>query len=149
VTEEVQDEAKGSTHETEGGVGILDPVDESIAMLLAVGLSYGVVADTLEISTKTIQRRMRQDQFRARVIELRRQRLSAVTARLVAMSDTALDVIKEVMGSEDDRLRFKAAETVIRLGRRHHVEEEQETVLLRRMEVIEAALHQSESEAGQ
>jgi hypothetical protein len=110
-----------TTKTREDGPELLDPLDEAMAILLAEGLSPTVVAGTLQTSTKTIQRRLQTDHFRARVDDLRRQRLSAVTARLLAMSNSALDVIKDVMASEDGRLRFKAAETVIRLGRRHQV----------------------------
>lgn len=80
------------------------------------------------------------------MFERRRERLSATTGRLIEISDAAVDALREVLASEDERLRLRAAQILLTLGRRHHHEEAIEWDLGTRVEVLERILEQ---EAGE
>lgn len=128
--------------------GELTPADEELATLLSEGISQNAAGEILGVSSRTVRRRLKEPGFRSRVDELRRDRLAVTTARLVRISDSAVDALEQLLDSEDDRLRLRTAQTVLSLGRRHHREETIEMNLTARMEEIERVLDEVEGEVN-
>jgi hypothetical protein len=122
------------------------PEDEELAVLLSEGMSQVAAADAVGISSKTVQRRLKDARFRRRVAELRWERPSARTARLIRMSDPALDVLERLLDSEDEAIRLRAAQAVLTLGHRRHREEVIDRDLMARLEAIEGLLDIIEAE---
>ena len=66
-------------------------LDELLIELLGEGLTHQRVADTAEISAKTVQRRLRDPGFAAAVSRRRRERVAQISGRLISASDRAVD----------------------------------------------------------
>lgn len=76
--------------------------------------------------------------FRGRVDELRRQRVTVTTTRLMHLADSALAALEELLTSDNEGVRFRAAQAVLTMGRRHHREYAIELDLAARAQTMEA-----------
>lgn len=123
------------------------PDDELILELLGEGFSHAQVATRCSVSTKTIQRRLRDPAFVAEATERRRQRVAATASRLVRLGDDAVGVISDLFVGESEPVRLQAARLALDLGRRYHREELLEGELADRIASLERALDDRPSSA--
>lgn len=124
------------------------PDDELVLELLSAGFTHVQVAARCNISTKTIQRRLRDPSIAADLTERRRQRVASIARRLVHLADHAVDALSDALASENEHVRLQAARAVLDLGRRHHREELVESELDGRVTEIESRLRASEREGS-
>lgn len=109
-------------------MGQSGPTDEVIVACLAEGMSYPHAAEVAGVSAKTVQRRMSDGDFRARVSRARAAHVQEIIGRLTGLGAKAVDVFDETMDStQNGRLRLSAATCVLRSLReyRHHAELEE------------------------
>jgi hypothetical protein len=97
-----------------------EPVDELLVTLLAEGWTHRRVASFCDISTKTIQRRLKDPVFSDQVSRRKRERLTAIAVRLTRINDKALDVLEDAMGDEDVKVRMGAAKAALDYQERYH-----------------------------
>ena len=108
------------THNDETVNDRMDPGDDLLAALLAEGWTHRRIASFCGISTKTIQRRMNDEDFAREVSALKRQRLSEVISRIRRITDKAVDVLDEAMDDEDVKVRMRAAKAALDYQERYH-----------------------------
>lgn len=101
----------------------LSPDDQRIAALLADGWTHARVAEECGISTKTVQRRLRNRAFRRYVMNLKQAKVSEISSRLTGLCDQAIRVQQELLGSDDEKIRYRASKTILDQARRHHRED--------------------------
>jgi len=117
----------------------LSDEDELIADLLGQGWTHRRTAETVGVSTKTVQRRMADPTFSKVVSTRRRDRFGQVSAQLLTAGDTALTVLIGALGSDDAKMALQAANMVLAHGHRYnHAFDDNETE--RRFEELEGRL---------
>jgi hypothetical protein len=113
--------------------------DELIADLLGQGWTHRRVADTVGVSSKTVQRRMSDPAFSSVVSERRRDRFGQLSGQLLTAGEGAMDVLTVALQSEDPKVSLQAAGLILSHGHRYNrVLDEQEIQL--RFEAIERRL---------
>jgi hypothetical protein len=123
-------------------------LDELLIELLGEGLTHQRVAETAEISTKTVQRRLSDPGFAAAVSRRRRERVAQISGRLISASDRAVDVLREALDTDDAKVSLRAAALVLDHGHRFQQSSE-ERELARRQDELEERLQAAiESVAG-
>lgn len=100
------------------GEGELDAQDVMILELLVEGRTHADVARAVGVSTKTVQRRVHDDEFAARLRQRRRARIEAITIRLVGAGDQAVATLVASMESEGERVRIQASRILLELASR-------------------------------
>jgi AraC-like DNA-binding protein len=116
----------------------LDPTDNRICDLLAEGWTHARIAEEVGVSAKTIQRRLQVPEFSSELRRRRRAVVAATTAGLENMGVAALTALRELLGSDDDRVRLRSVELVLQVGRRYHQEDLIEQQVLARLEAVES-----------
>ena len=116
----------------------LDPTDDRICTLLAEGWTHARIAEDVGLSAKTIQRRLQVPEFASELTRRRRAVVAATTAGLEHMGVAALTALRELLDSDDDRLKLRSVELVLQLGRRYHQEDLIEQQVLARLEAVES-----------
>lgn len=98
--------------------------DEVILAALAAGLTHVEAAAAANVSSKTIQRRLRDPAFAAKVAHQRALRVNEVTGRLSMLSLLAVDALEQCLAAEDvpAAIRLRAVEMVFAWLRRHRDE---------------------------
>ena len=114
-----------------------EAVDDQLIILLAEGHSHVSAAAMAGCSAKTVQRRMREPQFAQAVIDRRRERVDAITGRIVGGTERAVAVLCEALESPKCSERLRAAGMLLGQGR-HFVREEADNELRRRFLALEA-----------
>ena len=123
-----------STEHTE-----LSDQDEVLADLLGQGWTHQRAADSIGVSSKTVQRRMSDPAFSAVVSERRRERFGQLSAQLLSAGNTAMDVLAGALQSEDPKVSLQAAGLILSHGHRYNrVLDDHETEL--RLAAIEQRL---------
>jgi hypothetical protein len=117
----------------------LDAKDEMMISALAEGTTHEEAARLAGVSTKTVQRRRREQRFARALDDRRRQRVGEVTGRLVAGSHAAVQTLLDGLEADGMRERLTAARAILDLGRRYHREQVEED-LAARLEALEEAL---------
>jgi DNA-directed RNA polymerase specialized sigma24 family protein len=113
--------------------------DDLIIDFLSEGWTHQRTAETLGISTKTIQRRLTHRVFSDEVSRRRRYRIMRLGGQLVVASNRAIDVLADALESDDPKVNLRAASLVLDHGMRHRrAEDEQE--LARRQDELERQL---------
>ena len=113
--------------------------DELIADLLGQGWTHRRVADTVGVSSKTVQRRMSDPAFSSVVSERRRDRFGQLSGQLLTAGEGAMDVLTVALQSEDPKVSLQAAGLILSHGHRYNrVLDEHEIQL--RFEAIEVRL---------
>ncbi len=87
--------------------------DDALLELLASGGSHEQCAASAGISVRTIQRRLRDDEFRRELALRRAARVEQLTARLCAVTDDAVSVIIAAFQSESGHVRLRAADLTL------------------------------------
>jgi uncharacterized protein YerC len=117
----------------------LSDQDELIADLLGQGWTHRRVADSVGVSSKTIQRRMSDPAFSSVVSERRRDRFGQLSGQLLTAGEGAMDVLTGALQSEDPKVSLQAAALILSHGHRYNrVLDDHETE--QRFEAIEQRL---------
>ena len=117
----------------------LSDQDEVIADLLGEGWTHQRVADSVGVSSKTIQRRMNDPDFSRVVSARRRERFGQLSAQLLMASESAMDVLTRALQAEDPKVSLQAAGLILNHGHRYNrVLDDHETQL--RFEALEQRL---------
>lgn len=104
--------------------------DELIADLLGQGWTHKRVADSVGVSSKTVQRRMSDPAFSKVVSERRRERFGQLSSQLLTTGDSAMDVLTGALQSEDPKVSLQAAGLILSHGHRcNRVLDDHETEL--------------------
>jgi hypothetical protein len=102
--------------------------DEALAAALAAGQTIESAAVAAHVSESTAYRRMKDDAFRARVAEIRKQFIGTAAAKLTGTMTEAVDVLRELLKSEADSIRLRSAiaiiEQSVRLTELHELQEQ-------------------------
>ncbi len=99
-------ESNGSLEERRAG-------DDVLLEFLASGGSLEQCAAAAGISVRTIQRRLRDDEFRRELALRRAARVEQLTARLCAVTDDAVSVIIAAFQSASGHVRLRAADLTL------------------------------------
>jgi hypothetical protein len=117
----------------------LSDQDELIADLPGQGWTHRRVADSVGVSSKTVQRRMSDPAFSMVVSERRRDRFGQLSGQLLTAGEGAMDVLTVALQSEDPKVSLQAAGLILSHGHRYNrVLDEHEIQL--RFEAIERRL---------
>ncbi len=115
--------------------------DELIADLLGQGWTHKRVADSVDVSSKTVQRRVSDPAFSKVVSERRRERFGQLSSQLLTAGNSAMDVLTGALQSEDPKVSLQAAGLILSHGHRYNrVLDEHEIQL--RFEAIERRLEE-------
>jgi len=90
-----------------------DATDELILSGLAAGMTHAEAAELAEVSSKTVQRRMSDDDFAAEVGRRRSQQVERITGRLTELSVHAVDTLNDGLGDESATIRLRAADLTL------------------------------------
>ena len=119
----------------------LSDQDELIADLLGQGWTHRSVADSVGVSSKTVQRRMSDPAFSMVVSERRRDRFGQLSGQLLTAGEGAMDVLTVALQSEDPKVSLQAAGLILSHGHRYNrVLDEHEIQL--RFEAIERRIEE-------
>lgn len=88
-------------------------MDDTLFEYLAAGWSHEQCAAAVGVSVRTIQRRLRDEEFRRELAVRRTARMEQLTARLCAVTDDAVGVIIAAFESEAGHVRLRAADLAL------------------------------------
>jgi DNA-binding transcriptional regulator LsrR (DeoR family) len=129
---------EGEPMDTESESTELEPRDELICALLARGWTQNRIAAEVGCSTRTIRRRLEDPTFAGEVKARRRAAVSATVTVLEHLGVDAAAELRNLLVSDNDHVRLRAIELVLRLGRQYHREDLIEADVLARLEAVEA-----------
>ncbi len=119
----------------------LSDQDELIADLLGQGWTHRRVADSVGVSSKTVQRRMSDPAFSMVASERRRDRFGQLSGQLLTAGEGAMDALTVAVQSEDPKVSLQAAGLILSHGHRYNrVLDEHEIQL--RFEAIERRIEE-------
>jgi hypothetical protein len=110
--------------------------DEKLIAAISAGKSTREAAEAAGVSERTAQRRLADEKFKARVMEVRSAAVANATAILLSEMKEASHVLGLLLGHSDPRIQERAAVKVIELG----VKLNAVTELERRLEQLEQFL---------
>src|SRR5436309_10803622 len=84
--------------------------------LLAIGKSLSAVARTIEVDPKTLYNWRQDAAFREALAARRRDLWSTAIERVRGMVNPSLDIIEQHLSDRYERIRFRAAQTVLNLA---------------------------------
>jgi hypothetical protein len=87
--------------------------EEQLLGFLVAGWTHDDAAHALGVSTKSVQRRVGDRVFAAKLGQRRAVKASALTSRLDSITDRAVDVIVESFESEVPAVRLRAADLAL------------------------------------
>ncbi len=97
---------------------IVQSQDDRLVVLLAAGATQTDAAATVGVSAKTVSRRLRDPQFANRVQETRAHLFEQSLGRLADGATEAVDTLRGLLASDEDRVRLSAAAKILELGLR-------------------------------
>jgi hypothetical protein len=110
--------------------------DTAILTALVSGANQEGAAKLAGVSTKTVQRRLTEPDFLEELENIKRAILHEIGAELSESALEGVRTLTSLLGSDDDRIRFKAACRLVELN----VDHMRETSLDRRLVAVETAL---------
>jgi HEAT repeat protein len=90
--------------------------EEQLIANLAAGKTMRETAAAVGITERTVQRRMANEKFRTRIMEIRSSAVSSATARLLMGMKEAANVLMMHLEDSDKRIQQRAAVKLIELG---------------------------------
>lgn len=123
--------------------GRLD-ADEVLIEARAAGATYEEIGALIDVSARTVRRRMSDPDLAARVSTRRSERMAEITGQLVEASQRALRVLHDGMSEEDIYPRMRAAQMVLNFSLRYRSAGELEE----RLRVLEQRLDAAEEEGS-
>lgn len=88
-------------------------VDDALLEFLASGWSHEQSAAAVGVSVRTVQRRLRDGEFRRELALRRAARVEQLTARLCAVTDDAVSVIIAAFQADSGHVRLRAADLTL------------------------------------
>jgi hypothetical protein len=107
-----------------------------VAAALAAGQTARDAAAAGGVHERTVWKWLGDSCFKARVDALRAGAVATALSRLSSAMTTAADVLRDLLGSRDEHVRFKAARAVVELG----VRLDEHAELKQRIEELERKL---------
>ena len=98
----------------------LSDQDELIADLLGQRWTHQRVADSVGVSSKTVQDRIADPAFSKVVSERRRERFGQLSSQLLTAGKNAMDVLIGTFQAEDPRVSLQAAGLILSHGHRYN-----------------------------
>lgn len=89
-----------------------DPREDLLEAALSEGLSYAKAAETAGVSKSTVERRMRDAEFRARVMAGREERAAEAASRIDGLAVRAVERLSDLIDAEGI-IGLKAALSVL------------------------------------
>jgi DNA-binding CsgD family transcriptional regulator len=89
-----------------------------LALILATGASTLDAAEKLQISRRTVQRKLRKPAFRKLVADLRSQLFSSALGRMAENMTHATDALASLLDASDPAVRLRAARATLSLALR-------------------------------
>ena len=89
--------------------------DNEILCAVLQSSSYADAAKLLGVSKQTISRRMKDEQLKSRVIEIRKDLLDAINMKLIEGATKAVDVLISLMDSENEISQYNSASRILGL----------------------------------
>ena len=105
----------GQNRLNEAGLSLNEKQQTAIE-LLAIGKSLAAVARQLDIDRRTLYRWRQDARFREALWDRRRELWSTAIERVRGMVNPSLDVIEQHLCDRYERIRFRAAQTVLNLA---------------------------------
>src|SRR5829696_3717790 len=96
--------------------------DETLLELLAEGFTHTEAAEFAGCSTKTVQRRLGDDDFARELARRRAVHVSDMTGRLSKLTNEAVNAVEDTLHVDNPTLRFRAALALLNLRLRVHDE---------------------------
>jgi hypothetical protein len=94
-------------------------IDEPLALAIACGSTLEAAAAKLNVSTSTVQRRLKDPQFQQRLREVRAEMVTRATSMLTAAALEAVKTLLSLQAKESPpTVRLGAARAVLELGAR-------------------------------
>ena len=94
----------------------LNEKQSTAIQLLAIGKSLSAVARIIEVDPKTLYNWRQDARFREALWDRRRELWSTAIERVRGMVNPSLDVIEQHLSDRYERIRFRAAQTVLNLA---------------------------------
>lgn len=88
--------------------------DDLLAEALALGMTHEAAGRQAGVSSKTVQRRLGDPNFVALRDERRHVHVQAACGRLIALAETAMEVLVDALTDDDAVVRLKAVDLVLR-----------------------------------
>jgi hypothetical protein len=88
-------------------------IDELLIQALLVGGSPEMCAKHAQCSTKTVYRRLRNPEFAARLADERGLLISRTADRLTTFALSAVSKLNDLMGSDDETVALRAANSLL------------------------------------
>jgi hypothetical protein len=118
-----------------------DLPDDDLAAMLATGADYKTAGAAVGMSVRSVQRRMADPKFRARVDELKSYAAGRAVALLVdGMSEAAAELRRLVASASSEKVKLAAAKALLELAIRARTAEELERELRRVSAEVEALM---------
>ena len=89
--------------------------DNELLIAILQTRSYSEAARILGISKQTISRRMKDSELKSRIIELRKDVLNCVNARLIDGAVRAVEVLINLLDSENEQTKYNSASRILGL----------------------------------
>lgn len=92
--------------------------DELIITALASGATQAEAGRSAGVSDRTVRRRLEDEAFVEQVRKTRTELISQAGGRAASLVGNAVAVFQELLGSDNETIRLRAAQAVIDTGRR-------------------------------
>jgi hypothetical protein len=90
--------------------------DEELLVALLTTKSQTEASKVLGVSKQTITRRVNEPEFKAKFSEYRKQMLDKVNTQLVNASTRAVDVLTDLLNSNNEMTRYNASSRILSLA---------------------------------
>jgi hypothetical protein len=87
-----------------------------VATLLASGQTIVSAAEKAGVSERCVRKWLAQEEFKAKVEELRNEAVASAMHRLSAEMATAAATLADLMASRDQRVRLRASRSILEMG---------------------------------
>lgn len=106
--------------------------DEQILPLVLAGYSQRQIAEMLNATPTTISKRIKRKEFADQLSAYRKGILDNTITRLTSLSSRAVDVLAELLESENDFVRFNSASKILSMAQDYSLQ----TDLLKQIEEL-------------
>jgi len=87
--------------------------DDALALAIAQGAAPEAAAKAVNVSARTVFRRLKEPAFCARVAEIRAEIVSQVTGMLASVGPEAVSTLRTLLQEEDGKVRHAASKTLL------------------------------------
>jgi predicted transcriptional regulator len=90
--------------------------DDELMLALITSHSQTEAAEMLGVTKTTVSRRVNKPEFREMFAKYRKQKLDTVNTRLVTASEKAVDVLTDLLDSNNEISRYNASSRILSLS---------------------------------